>query len=71
MNAHLQQDGFEDYFFHKLRSWIPENYWTQDFKNGSLESLIRAFADEGHGVLWVAHDAGLAERVGAVREVFP
>lgn len=45
MTVHIPQDGFEAYFFHKLKSWIPENYWTDDFENGSLEALIRTIAD--------------------------
>lgn len=38
-------DGFEDYYFQKLRSWIPELYWNNDLGDGSLEALIRTFAD--------------------------
>jgi hypothetical protein len=41
----MTNDTFEDYFFHKLKSWIPENYWTDDFGNGSLEVLIRVIAE--------------------------
>jgi len=35
------------------------------------EARLRAWADEGHAILWVAHDAGLAARVGAHLERFP
>lgn len=35
------------------------------------EGRIRAFADAGGGVLWVAHDPTLAGRVGARQERFP
>jgi putative ABC transport system ATP-binding protein len=35
------------------------------------EARLRAWADDGHAVLWVAHDAGLAGRVGARVERFP
>ncbi|MBB3232258.1 hypothetical protein [Halomonas stenophila] len=38
-------DGFEEYYFRKLRSWIPELYWSNDLENGSLEVLIRAMSD--------------------------
>ncbi|SCY10400.1 hypothetical protein SAMN05216420_102311 [Nitrosospira sp. Nl5] len=67
MNGHLPQDGFEDYFFHKLKSWVPENYWTQDFENGSLESLIRGFADSAARMrreidrVWTASSIELAD----------
>lgn len=39
------RDGFEEYYFQKLRSWIPELYWTNDLGNGALEALIRAMSD--------------------------
>ncbi|WP_346836704.1 hypothetical protein [Microbulbifer sp. SAOS-129_SWC] len=39
------RDGFEEYYFRKLHSWIPELYWNNDLDNGSLEVLIRAMAD--------------------------
>lgn len=45
MNTHIPEDHFADYFFHKLKAWIPENYWTEDFGDGSLEALIRTIAD--------------------------
>ena len=35
------------------------------------EGRVRAFADAGGVVLWVAHDRNLAERVGARAERFP
>ena len=35
------------------------------------EARLRAWADEGHAILWVAHDAGLAARLGARVERFP
>jgi putative ABC transport system ATP-binding protein len=35
------------------------------------EVRIRAWADEGHAVLWVAHDPALAARLGARVERFP
>lgn len=35
------------------------------------EGRVRAFADAGGAVLWVAHDAGIADRVGARAERFP
>ncbi|MFV1959100.1 MAG: ATP-binding cassette domain-containing protein, partial [Planctomycetota bacterium] len=35
------------------------------------EGRVRRFAADGHGVVWVAHDVRLADRVGARRERFP
>lgn len=35
------------------------------------EARIAAYAAQGHGVLWVAHDRSLADRLDARREVFP
>jgi putative ABC transport system ATP-binding protein len=35
------------------------------------EGRVRAFADRGGAVLWVAHDTALAGRVGARQESFP
>lgn len=35
------------------------------------EARVCAWAAEGRGVLWVAHDAGLARRLGARVETFP
>jgi hypothetical protein len=39
------EDGYEAYYFHKLRSWIPEVYWNDDLGDGSLEGYLRAIAD--------------------------
>jgi hypothetical protein len=38
-------DGFEAYYYRKLRSWIPELYWINDLETGSLDALIQAVAD--------------------------
>ncbi|WP_019955005.1 hypothetical protein [Yoonia vestfoldensis] len=45
MTTPLPRDGFEDYFFHKLKAWIPETYWTDDHGDGSLDLLVRTIAD--------------------------
>lgn len=45
MTTLLPNDGFEDFFFHKLKAWIPENYWTDDHGDGSLDQLVRSIAD--------------------------
>jgi len=37
----------------------------------AAEDLVRAFADAGGCVLWVSHEPGLAERIGARRVRFP
>ena len=39
------QDGFEDYLFAKLWSWLPELYRNNDLGDGSLEALMRAMAE--------------------------
>ena len=39
------RDGFEAYYFHKLKSWVPEVYWNNDFGTGSLEAMLRAWAE--------------------------
>lgn len=38
-------DGFEEYYYRKLHSWIPELYWTNDLDNGTLETLVRAMSE--------------------------
>ena len=35
------------------------------------EGRVRAWVDEGHAAVWVAHDPNLPQRVGARRERFP
>ena len=67
MTTHIPQDHFADYFFQKLKSWVPENYWTDDFENGSLEALIRTIADGAANMrrdvdrVWTASSIELAD----------
>jgi ABC-type iron transport system FetAB ATPase subunit len=35
------------------------------------EAALRVWARAGRAILWVSHDAALAERLGARRERFP
>ena len=39
------EDGFESYYFHKLKSWVPALYWNNDLGDDSLHHLMRAIAE--------------------------
>ena len=60
-------DGFEAYYFQKLRSWIPELYWSNDLERGSLHALVEAMAARLAGMrrdidrVWTASSVELAD----------
>jgi len=60
-------DGFAEYYFRKLRSWVPELYWNNDLDNGSLEKLLRALCERLAEVrrdvdrVWTASSIELAD----------
>lgn len=60
-------DGFEAYFYRKLRSWIPTHFWNNDLGDESLHNLIETLAERAAQMrrdidrVWTASSIELAD----------